>query len=77
MTQLRLFRRIQDPAGLRDRVRAYLTWTHQQPDACGECDRCHTDSDLWALPAELDDEPDAAWLFCAACYRRIVRRAAK
>ena len=49
-----------------------LAWLQQNPDGCGECDRCHKDAKLWALPAELDKEPDGFWLYCAACFRRLV-----
>lgn len=50
-----------------------LAWLDQRCDAVGECDRCHAqDKPLWALPQALDREPDAGWLYCAACFRKIV-----
>ncbi len=51
-----------------------LSWLSQAPDAHGECDRCHKDAKLWALPQELDTEPDAHWLYCSTCFRAIVNR---
>lgn len=55
-----------------------LAWLHQQPDAIGECDRCHNEPvKLWALPVELESEPDAHWLYCSGCYRKLVNRLAK
>ncbi len=54
-----------------------LAWLKQLPDSCGECDRCHNDPvNLWSLPMDLDREPDAAWQFCAACFKKIVQREA-
>lgn len=51
-----------------------LDWLSQKADASGECDRCHAEGKaLWALPSVIDPEPDAAWLYCAECYRRILR----
>lgn len=53
-----------------------LSWLLQREDSIGECDRCHKDDmALWALPQEYDHEPDAHWLFCATCYRNLVKRA--
>jgi len=56
-------------------LREYLKWL-RSPDADGECDSCHNLGSLWQLPIELDDEPDAGWRYCAACFRRIIERAA-
>ena len=54
--------------------REALDWLTQQPDAVGECDRCHKEPvRLWALPSDLDHEPDAHWLFCDSCFRGIVK----
>ena len=51
-----------------------LGWLRQAPDATGECDRCHGEHQLWALPLQIDSEPDAHWLYCRACYEQQVRR---
>lgn len=50
-----------------------LSWLAQRPDAIGECDRCHAqDVKLWALPSDIDREPEANWTYCKLCYRRQV-----
>lgn len=54
---------------------ALLQWVYQNPDATGECDRCHADSvGLWSLPHELESEPDAGWMYCKRCFKEIVTR---
>lgn len=53
-----------------------IAWLLQGPDCCGECDRCHAESvELWALPSAIDQEPDAHWSYCAACFRKLVKAA--
>ncbi len=52
-----------------------LSWLKQEPDAKGECDRCHRDPVcLWHLPQEMDDEPDARWLFCSHCFAHFIHQ---
>lgn len=55
--------------------REWLDWLTGNADGRGECDRCHHDElPLWHLPSELDDETEAGWLYCAQCFRAIVKR---
>ncbi len=52
-----------------------LAWLKQQPDAIGECDGCHKEmKSLYSLPQNLDSEPDAHWLYCRDCFRKIVSK---
>lgn len=60
-----------------EKIRDHLAWLQLPCHAVGECDRCHTDAPLWQLPAELDCEIDAEWMYCEKCYRRIVARETK
>lgn len=52
-----------------------LAWTEQAPDSSGECDHCHKEGPLWALPSQIDKEPQANWMYCAACFRAAVIKA--
>lgn len=52
----------------------YLAWLRQPADTYGECDRCHKDRPLYRLPMEIDDEPDAGWVYCPSCFRWIVNK---
>lgn len=52
----------------------WLDWVNQPCDSVGECDRCHDDGALWQLPLELDNEPDADWMYCSRCFQTIVSR---
>ncbi len=55
--------------------REALSWLDQSADATGECDQCHKDDQaLYTLPQELDLEPGAGWMFCRACFRKIVTK---
>ncbi len=57
--------------------REALDWLTQHPDSAGECDGCHKDGKLWTLPQTLDNEPEAGWLYCKACFKAIVSKGAK
>lgn len=37
-----------------------------------ECDICHRERAVWSDPA--DDEPEAGWLYCADCVRRLAAK---
>jgi len=53
----------------------FLTWAGQTPDASGECDHCYkSPTALWQLPMELDNEPEANFMYCKECFIRIIKR---
>ncbi len=42
------------------------------PDGIGECDRCHSEADLWVL----DPHDPAEWMYCRACLLATTARKA-
>ena len=62
---------------MKTELREWLSWLEQSSDAQGECDECLAENKpLWRLPAELDTEQEANWMYCRACFREIVTRKA-
>ena len=41
------------------------------PDARGECDKCHCESDALFI---IDPDEDVDWMYCRTCIRRVIQR---